>query len=101
MIAKFNRRLPAWLKNRYVLAVLFFVTWVAFFDNYDLFTQIGARAELREMRDEKQHYSEEIQKTEKALEELTTNEALLERFAREKYLMKRDNEDIYVVVEKE
>ena len=96
-----NKKLPAWLKNRYVLAFLFFVVWVAFFDNYDLFTQINARAELREMQEEKAHYAAEIEKTEKALEELTTNEALLERFAREKYLMKRDNEDIYVVVEKD
>ena len=98
---KINKKIPAWLKNRYVLAFLFFVVWVAFFDNYDMFTQISARAELSDMRDEKAHYAAEIEKTEKALEELTTNEALLERFAREKYLMKRDNEDIYVVVDKE
>lgn len=97
---KLHKKIPSWLKNRYALAFLFFVVWVSFFDNYDLFTQISARAELSEMRDEKEHFAAEIEKTEKALEELTTNEALLERFAREKYLMKRDNEDIYVVVEK-
>ena len=99
-MVKINKKIPSWLKNRYVLALLSFVVWVCFFDNYDLFTQISARAELSEMRDEKEHYAAEIEKTEKALKELTTNEALLERFAREKYLMKRDNEDIYVVVEK-
>lgn len=78
-----------------------FVVWVMFFDNYDVFTQFGARAELRDMQSEKAHYQAEIEKTEQALKELTTNEALLERFAREEYLMKRDNEDIYVVVVKE
>lgn len=91
-------RLPKRLRNKYALVSATFLVWLVFFDSYDVFTQMGARAELREMRQEKQHYLQEIEKTDKALKELSTDKALLERFAREEYLMKRDNEDIYVIV---
>ena len=61
--------------------------------------QFQDKLELWDLDDEKEYYQIEIQKTKSDLEELTTDINSLERFAREKYLMKRDNEEVFVIVE--
>lgn len=57
--------------------------------------------ELKSLEDEKTFYQEEIKQTNKDLYELQSNLKSLEKFAREKYLMKKDNEEIFVIVEKD
>ena len=62
--------------------------------------QFQNKLDLWELEDEKVYYQIEIEKTKSDLEELTSDMNSLERFAREKYLMKRDNEEVFVIVEK-
>ena len=57
--------------------------------------------ELQKLEDEKEFYQEEIKQIRADLEELKTDPATLEKFAREKYLMKKDNEELFVIVEEE
>jgi len=89
---------PSWLKNRYALTVLIFCVWLAFFDKNDIISQFKLRGDLRKLEAEKEYYLSEIKKDEEKLEELISNKNTLEKFARERYLMKRDNEEIFVIV---
>ena len=89
-------KIPYWLRNRYAVTLLFFLLWVLFIDQNNIITQYEYRKQLNELEREKIYYSKEIEKTSKELEELSTNPKSLEKFAREKYFMKKDNEEVFV-----
>ncbi len=89
------------LKNKYLLTLIGLTVWVIFFDKNDLATQIKLRQEVTQLEDEKNYFVREISGITADLKELSTNPKTLEKFAREKYLMKRDNEDIFVIVSRE
>lgn len=93
--------LVSWLKNKYVLTIFLFLVWMTFFDRNDLITQYNQRSALSQIKQDKIYYLLEIQKNREMIEGLTTNSEQLERFAREKYLMKKDNEDVFVIVKKQ
>ena len=93
--------LVSWLKNKYVLTIFLFLVWMTFFDRNDLITQYNQRSVLSQIKQDKIYYLLEIQKNREMIEGLTTNSEQLERFAREKYLMKKDNEDVFVIVKKQ
>ena len=85
-------------RNRYFFTFLAFVVWMLFFDQHDIISQIKLRSELHKLSDDKQYYKDEISRTKSDLDDLLSNSARLEKFAREKYLMKREDEDVYVIV---
>ena len=89
------------LKNKYLIAGIAFLTWMLFFDRNDLMSQYDYRQQLNKLEAEKNFYTTETEKTVKDLTELTSDRAKLEKFAREKYLMKKENEDVFVVVKEE
>lgn len=93
------KRLVSLLKNKYFISGLAFLVWMSFFDRNDMISQLEYRSQVNKLKDEKEFYTKEIAQVEKDLTELTTNQQKLEKFAREKYLMKRDNEDVFVIVE--
>ena len=95
---KLISKIPIPLRNRYSIAVLAVVGWVLLFDQNDAWTTIKNRRELGRMEEQKEWYGAEIQRTKEQLNEISSNKELLEKFARERYLMKRDNEDIFVLV---
>jgi cell division protein FtsB len=86
------------LKNYYILATVLFVVWVGFFDNDNILSQFQARKELNALLQQKKYYTDEIQKNKDLVRSLSTDSKALERFGREKYLMKKDNEDIYLII---
>ena len=87
------------LKNKYLLTIVGLTIWVIFFDKNDLKTQIELRQDVKQLEDERNYFAKEITEITSDIKELGTNPKTLEKFAREKYLMKRDNEDIFVIVE--
>ena len=89
-----------YLKNKYILTIIGVVVWIAFFDKYDLVSQYQARQALKQLEKDKQYYTEEIRKNQEEINELQTNAQSLEKFAREKYLMKKDNEDVFLIIDK-
>ncbi len=95
---KILSRIPALLKNKYLLAGTAFAVWMVFFDRNDLFTQHNRKQELRALEKSKAYYADQIAKERKSLEELQRNPAAIEKYAREQYGMKRDNEDVFVIV---
>ncbi len=85
--------------NKYVFTTLGFLVWITFFDQHDLLLQRNYRQKINALKKERQYYIDEIGKNKAMMEELFTNKNNLERFAREKYYMKRDNEDVFVFVD--
>ena len=77
------------ITNKYLLASVFFVVWMLFFDQRDYFQQRDRQEELKKLEAKKQYYVQEIEKTKKELQDLQNNPAALEKFAREHYLMKK------------
>lgn len=94
-------RLLNLLKNKYFVASVAFLIWMLFFDRNDMIAQFDYRNDVLKLKNEKEFYVKEIAQVEKNLTELTTDQLKLEKFAREKYLMKKDNEDVFVIVEEE
>lgn len=101
MIIRLWNQLPVFLRNRYAISILAFVFWLAFFDQHNLINQIELRSELYQLETDKQYYFNEIIEIREDLDELLSDNAKLEKFAREKYFMKKSNEEIFVFTEKE
>ena len=91
--------IPAWLKSKYFLCSIGFIIWMIFFDPRDLYSQLEHTRELNDLKASKSYYQQEITKETAELERLKTDPATLEKYAREKYLMKRDDEDLFIVSE--
>ncbi|WP_353959402.1 FtsB family cell division protein [Mucilaginibacter aquaedulcis] len=92
------KRLIDLLKNKFFLVTLAFVVWMIFFDRNDLFSQYEYRRQVNKLKAERDFYKAQTDEVNKELNELTSNPKQLEKFAREKYLMKKDNEDVFVIV---
>jgi len=88
------------LKNKYLLVVIGLIVWLLYFDKNDVFTQFELITKCNKLNTEKEYYIAEIEKNKEEIVELQNNKKSLETFAREKYLMKRDNEDVFVFVQK-
>ncbi len=88
------------LKNKYFLTITGLLVWLLFFDKNDVFTQYDMVEKCNKLKKEKDYYLTEIENNRNNLNELKTNKKSLETFSREKYLMKKENEDVYVFVTK-
>ena len=87
--------------NKYIIATLIFAVIIIFIDQYNLFFQIKNMRKLNKAKDQVEYYENEIKNQQEVLDNLHKDSALMERIAREKYMMKRDNEVIYIIETKE
>lgn len=87
------------LRNKYFYTLVLFGLWMIFFDQNRLTNQFKLHSNLSELNSRKAYYTEEIEAQTAISRALTNDTVLLEKLAREKYLMKRSNEVIYVIVE--
>lgn len=101
MALKIWKKILPYAKNKYILTILIFITWILFFDRNNLIDRAKELRHLKQLEKDKKYYIERIDKDSKRLEQLKTNNKNLEKFAREQYLMKKDNEDIFVIVEED
>jgi cell division protein DivIC len=92
-------RIPRVFRNFYVITGLIFLTWMLFLDSNDFLSRFKLSAKLRSLENEKAYYEEKIKEVEKDREELFGDRESIEKFAREKYLMKKENEDVFIIVE--
>jgi cell division protein DivIC len=93
------KRLPLFFRNFYFITTLSFLLWMIFLDNNDLISRFRMTSKLKSLEREREFYLDKIKEVEKDRTELMTNKELLEKFAREKYLMKKESEDLFIVVE--
>lgn len=98
LLTRLLNRVPPVLKNRYLLTVVIFFIWILFFDNNNLIGRYQDMAALKQLKRDREYYSNRIDEDTRKLNELKTSNENLEKFAREEYFMKRDNEDIFVIV---
>ncbi|MCF8331476.1 MAG: septum formation initiator family protein [Bacteroidales bacterium] len=98
---KLWQNIPSFLRNKYSITVFIFLIWMLFFDQNNMVSQWRLTNKVSELKEEKKFYKEEIEKDRQATMELKTNKKTLEKYARENYLMKRDNEDIFLIIEEE
>jgi cell division protein FtsB len=88
------------IKSKYTLSTVVFLLWLTFFNEIDLIYIFQSRREVAALRNEVQRMKDDNEKATQALHDLTTNSYSLEKFARENYYMKRDNEEVYVFKER-
>jgi cell division protein DivIC len=84
------------LSNKYVWVLLSFLIWMVFLDNYSYFGHRVLDKQIDELEDNKKYYQEEIKKDLEKIKNLN-NPDQTEKYAREKYYMKKDSEDIYII----
>jgi len=85
--------------NKYFLTSVAFLVWLFFFDSNNVILRFRLKNQLNELRKEKQFYLDEIRKDSLLTQKLLNDTAELERFAREKYLMKKEGEDVFLVID--
>jgi len=94
-----TKQKKTWFKivsNKYLLISLLFAVWMLFLDNYSYMDQRQLNKQIDELQDNKKYYQEEIKKDNQSIK-LLKNQDQVEKYAREKYYMKRENEDIYII----
>jgi cell division protein FtsB len=84
-------------RNKYVIALIAFIVLMLFIDHNDIFVQLDRRKQLNDLLTSKQFYEKQIEETRRNLSDLQNNPAALEKYAREKFYLKKDNEDLFVV----
>ncbi|MEI6312391.1 MAG: septum formation initiator family protein [Bacteroidota bacterium] len=99
-LIQFYQSLPSWLKNKYFITSVVYLLWILFFNDYNLIFQWQKSKELADLKDKKTYFIKEIAQVNQDKKDLFSNTESLEKFAREKYYMKKDNEDIYLIEEK-
>ena len=99
MLKEYYDKLPPILKNKFILVTLILFVWVAFFDSNNWIKQAKLKSEIKDLKEQKNYYQDEIEKDSVALFDLTNNQETQEKFAREKYLMKKENEDVIVIID--
>lgn len=88
------------LKNKYFIVIVVLISWLLYFDKNDVFTQYELVQKCNKLNTERDYYIAEIEKNKLEINELQNNSKSLETFAREKYLMKKDVEDVFVFTTK-
>ncbi|MCH7402678.1 septum formation initiator family protein [Belliella kenyensis] len=86
-------------KNFYFIFTALFVLWMVFIDSNDFLTHFKLSSKLNDLENQKEYLLERKEKVRQDREELMSNTELLEKFARERYLMKKKTEDLYVIVQ--
>ncbi|MCS6990837.1 MAG: septum formation initiator family protein [Chitinophagales bacterium] len=89
---------PSWLRNKYVVVLLFFAIWMLLLDRYNLISQVRLYHTLKSLERKQAFYEKEIQHLREQKQILLNNPQQLEKVAREQFLMKRPNEDLYIIL---
>jgi len=88
--------IPGPIRNRYFVVLVLVAAWIIFFDKHDVMTQWKLNQSLNDLEADKSYYKVQIEQVKKDKEDLENNK---EKFAREKYFMKKKNEDVFIFVE--
>ena len=92
-------RIPEYLRNKYILCLSFFMIWMFFFDRNSFISQFQYKNQLNTLDDKMEYYESEIIDVRADYDALFSDQASIDRFAREKYWMKKENEDVFLIVE--
>ena len=93
--------IPNWMKNKYFITVVIFIIVVLFLDGNNIFRLVDRKQTLHRLNKQEQQYKQELIQLKEQKEAFESDDEALEKFAREEYRMKKDDEDVFVIVEKE
>jgi cell division protein FtsB len=96
-----KRKIWSWFKNKYIISLAFFAVYILIFSQNNLIERMSYMRQLRHLEQQKEYYKQQIKENSEKLHQLKTNTGNLEKFAREEYLMKKSDEDVYVIVKEE
>lgn len=99
-IRNWYKGLPGILRNKYFVVGMLFLIWMLFVDDYNMFFQWRQSRTISDLQRKCDFYRDEIVSVKKEKDELFSSQEKLEKYAREKYLMKKDNEDLFVIERK-
>ena len=91
------KALPKPLRNKYLIFFILFIFWIIFLDDYSLINQNQMKSKVDDLKDQKEFYITEIKKDSTELSNLKNDSSKQEKFAREKFLMKKDDEDLFII----
>ena len=84
------------LKNSYVIIIIIFVIWMIFFDSNSILVHNELNNDINDLNNQKEYYKNEIGRDNIELNQIKTDSGL-EKYAREKLCMKRENEEIFII----
>ncbi len=93
------KKLPPIFRNKFFIAFLVVFAWLMFFDKNNFIQQWRMRGQLKEMQRDREYYLEQIKKDSTTIKKLKEDPDALERYARENYLMKKEGEDIFIIMD--
>ena len=99
-LKKLINNIPKPFKNKYLLTLILFALWIVFLDDYNLIKQYQLQENIEKLKEQKSYYLSEIKKDSTELKLLENDKEEQERFAREKFLMKKENEDVFIIRKK-
>ncbi|MGV6845988.1 MAG: FtsB family cell division protein [Lutibacter sp.] len=91
-----NKPIVKFITNKYIILLVVFLIWMFFFDENSVLMHYDFQKEIRKLNHEKEYFQQEIS-NDKTLIDSLQNPKNLEKFAREKYFMKKDSEDIFLI----
>jgi cell division protein DivIC len=94
----FIEKLPRAFRNKYVITIAIFTVWILLIDSNNLISRFRDMSELHNLKKEKEYYETKVDIDKKKINELKTDNNNLEKFAREQYLMKKPDEDLFIVL---
>ena len=83
--------------NRYTILGFCFIIWMIFFDQNSLFTHLELDKQISDLERDEAYFKQNLENEDKKLKVLIENPAEIERIAREKFYLKKDNEDIFII----
>ena len=101
LISGIHDKLPSVLRNKYLIAFFVFLVWIILFDSNNLIDRYHDLKNLKQLERDKEYYTNRIEEDRRKLNELRTDRDNLEKFAREQYYMKKDDEDLFKIISEE
>lgn len=98
-ISRTGNKLKLMFLNKYLIVFVVFTVYITFFDEHNLINRWQTYQKINQLEEEYEFFQEEIKITKQKKNELESNNQNLEKFAREQYLMKKENEDIFIIKE--
>lgn len=93
----FIKNIRHYLLNKYTFVLLIFFVYLTFFDDHNLIKRYKTSQEIKKLESEYQFYQDEIKKNKENIHKLRDDSVFLEKYAREKYYMKKNNEDVFIL----
>ncbi len=91
-----NKKWVRFVSNKYVLILVFFIIWMFFFDTNSYFIHKELNEDIDALEQKKEEYQNEIARDKAFIEKMEDSNEM-EKYAREKYYLKKENEDIYII----